>query len=185
MLFDPVLSPISWVLKDWGLIDQNINFLGDAGTPRIASASRTSGAVCPSSPSRSWPDCRPCRRSFTKPRRSMAPSAWQRFISVTLPVIRTIVLITTLFSIIWTFSDFQLIYVLTKGGPANSTHVFGTYAYQIGMNVVGSRPGGRDLALHVPVPGALRRYPAALHPQGGLSMAMVGRTVVRQRLLKF
>jgi multiple sugar transport system permease protein len=47
-----------------------------------------------------------------------------------LPVIRNIVLISTLFSIIWTFSDFQLIYVLTKGGPANSTHVFGTYAYQ-------------------------------------------------------
>jgi multiple sugar transport system permease protein len=44
-------------------------------------------------------------------------------------VIRNIVLITTLFSIIMTFSDFQLIYVLTKGGPANGTHVFGTYAY--------------------------------------------------------
>jgi len=44
------------------------------------------------------------------------------------------VLITTLFSIIWTISDFQLVYVLTKGGPANTTHVFGTYAYQIGMN---------------------------------------------------
>jgi multiple sugar transport system permease protein len=50
-----------------------------------------------------------------------------------LPVIRNIMLITTLFSIIWTFSDFQLIYVLTKGGPANQTHIFGTYAYQIGL----------------------------------------------------
>ena len=58
-------------------------------------------------------------------------NAWQRFLAVTLPVIRNIMLITTLFSIIWTFSDFQLIYVLTKGGPANATHVFGTYSYQI------------------------------------------------------
>ncbi|MDP9358390.1 MAG: sugar ABC transporter permease, partial [Chloroflexota bacterium] len=58
---------------------------------------------------------------------------FQRFVAVTLPVIRSIVLISTLFSVIWTFSDFQLIYVLTKGGPANSTHVFGTYAYQVGM----------------------------------------------------
>jgi len=44
------------------------------------------------------------------------------------------VLIATLLSIIFTFADFQLIYVLTKGGPANQTHIFGTYAYQIGLS---------------------------------------------------
>ena len=65
-------------------------------------------------------------------------NAFQRFLAVTLPTIRTIVLITTLFSIIFTFSDFQLIYVLTKGGPASSTHVFGTYAYQaLGFSALG------------------------------------------------
>jgi multiple sugar transport system permease protein len=37
------------------------------------------------------------------------------------------------FSVIQTFSDFQLIYVLTGGGPANSTHLIATYAYQIGV----------------------------------------------------
>ena len=56
--------------------------------------------------------------------------AWQRFLSVTLPVIRNIMLITTLFSIIWTFADFQLIYVLTKGGPSNSTLVPSYFAYR-------------------------------------------------------
>ena len=44
------------------------------------------------------------------------------------------VLIAALLSIIWTFADFQLIYILTKGGPANTTHIFGTYAYQIGLS---------------------------------------------------
>ena len=39
-----------------------------------------------------------------------------------------------MFSIIQTFSDFQLIYVLTGGGPANSTHLIATYAYQVGVN---------------------------------------------------
>jgi len=38
------------------------------------------------------------------------------------------------FSVIQTFSDFQLIYVLTGGGPANSTHLIATYAYQVGVN---------------------------------------------------
>ena len=42
-------------------------------------------------------------------------------------------LIATLLSIIWAFADFQLIYILTKGGPANQTHIFGTYAYRIGL----------------------------------------------------
>ena len=41
--------------------------------------------------------------------------------------------IVTLFSIIWTFADFQLVYVLTRGGPTNSTHLLATLAYQIGM----------------------------------------------------
>ena len=39
----------------------------------------------------------------------------------------------TLFSVIQTFADFQLVYVLTGGGPANATHVFGTYAYQVAI----------------------------------------------------
>lgn len=58
---------------------------------------------------------------------------WQRFLNVTLPAIRGVVLIATLLSMIWTFADFQLVYILTKGGPANETHIFGTYAYQIGL----------------------------------------------------
>jgi multiple sugar transport system permease protein len=60
-------------------------------------------------------------------------NAWHRFRHVTIPAIKGIVLIASLLSIIWTFADFQLIYVLTKGGPANQTHIFGTYAYQIGL----------------------------------------------------
>jgi len=41
--------------------------------------------------------------------------------------------VVTLFSVIQTFADFQLVYVLTGGGPANATHVFGTYAYQVAI----------------------------------------------------
>ena len=61
-------------------------------------------------------------------------NVWHRFRHVTIPAIKGVVLIASLLSIIWTFADFQLIYILTKGGPANQTHIFGTYAYQIGLN---------------------------------------------------
>jgi multiple sugar transport system permease protein len=60
-------------------------------------------------------------------------SGWQRFRYVTLPLLQPIILIVTLFSVIFTFADFQLVYVLTHGGPQNATHLFATYAFDIGM----------------------------------------------------
>ena len=60
-------------------------------------------------------------------------NAWKRFWHVTFPLIKPIMLVVVLFSMIATFADFQLIYVLTRGGPYSSTHVFGTYAYEIAM----------------------------------------------------
>jgi multiple sugar transport system permease protein len=58
---------------------------------------------------------------------------WQRFWHVTWPLLLPVTLVVVVFSVIQTFSDFQLIYVLTGGGPANATHLLATYAYQIGV----------------------------------------------------
>ena len=58
---------------------------------------------------------------------------WQRFRYVTLPLLKPIILIVTLFSVIFTFADFQLVYVLTHGGPQNATQLFATYAFDIAM----------------------------------------------------
>jgi multiple sugar transport system permease protein len=58
---------------------------------------------------------------------------WHRFRYVTLPLLKPIILIVTLFSVIFTFADFQLVYVLTHGGPQNATQLFATYAFDIGM----------------------------------------------------
>src|SRR6516162_6590635 len=60
-------------------------------------------------------------------------SGWQRFRLVTLPLLQPIILIVTLFSVIFTFADFQLVYVLTHGGPQNATQLFATYAFDIAM----------------------------------------------------
>src|SRR2546425_656274 len=60
-------------------------------------------------------------------------SSWQRFRYVTLPLLMPVIFIVTTFSIIFTFFDFQLVYVLTGGGPANATHLMATYAYSISM----------------------------------------------------
>ncbi|MBS0643571.1 MAG: sugar ABC transporter permease [Acetobacteraceae bacterium] len=75
-------------------------------------------------------------------------TAPQRFWHVTLPLMMPVVYIVTLFSVIFTFSDFQLIYVLTHGGPANATHLFATYAFDIAMGA-GQFGLGASIALFI------------------------------------
>ena len=53
---------------------------------------------------------------------------------MTLPIIKPILIIVTMFSVIFTFADFQIVYLLTHGGPANATQVFVTYAFDLGMS---------------------------------------------------
>jgi len=55
---------------------------------------------------------------------------WQKFFFITLPGIRHIVLIATLLSCLWTFNDFNTIYILTRGGPAGATDILITRIYQ-------------------------------------------------------
>lgn len=60
-------------------------------------------------------------------------NAWHRFWRITLPLLRHVVTIVLLLSTILTLADFQIVYVLTRGGPANSTHLFSTYAFQLAV----------------------------------------------------
>lgn len=55
---------------------------------------------------------------------------WNRFWKVTFPLLMPVTLVVTLFSIVQTFADFQIVYVLTRGGPVNSTHLFATLTHQ-------------------------------------------------------
>jgi multiple sugar transport system permease protein len=81
--------------------------------------------------------------------------SWGRFRHVTLPSLLPVIFIVTTFSIILTFFDFQLVYVLTGGGPANSTHLMATYAYSLSMGA-GQMGLGSAVALSmVPVLGLL------------------------------
>lgn len=139
MLYSGVLSPISWVMENLGLIDGNINFLGKPINAIIS--------LCVANVWRGVPffgvsilaGLQAVPYELNEAAALDGANAWQRFWSVTWPVIKNITLISTLFSIIWTFADFQLIYVLTKGGPANSTHIFGTYSYQtLGYTDIGT-----------------------------------------------
>jgi len=73
-------------------------------------------------------------------------NAWQRFVHVTLPMMRNIIAITVLFSLIVTFANFDIVQIMTAGGPRNMTHVFATYAFLLGIRS-GDIPLGAAVSL--------------------------------------
>ena len=81
--------------------------------------------------------------------------SWSRFWHVTLPLIKPVLAVVILFSTIFTFGDFNIVYVLTRGGPMNTTHLFATLAYQVGLNG-GNLGQGAAIALFIfPLLGAV------------------------------
>jgi multiple sugar transport system permease protein len=132
-MFDPTFSVINWTLFQLGLIHARINWLGD---PVLALISVIVVNV--------WRGVPFFAISLLAGLQTISPElqeaaaidgarAWQRFWHVTWPLLLPVTTVVMLFSIIQTFSDFQLVYVLTGGGPANATQLFATYAYQIGV----------------------------------------------------
>ena len=73
-------------------------------------------------------------------------NAWQRFVHITLPMMHNIIAITVLFSLIVTFANFDIVQIMTAGGPRNMTHVFATYAFLLGIRS-GDIPLGASVSL--------------------------------------
>jgi multiple sugar transport system permease protein len=73
-------------------------------------------------------------------------TSWQRLRYVTLPMMRNIISITVLFSLIVTFANYDIVRVLTNGGPRDLTHVFASYAFQVGI-LSGNIPRGAAVSL--------------------------------------
>ena len=132
-MFDATFSVFNWVLLNIGVISTRILWLGD-GTLAM-------GCLILVNVWRGMPffaitllaGLQTVNPDLHEAAEIDGANAWQRFWRVTLPLIKPIMLVVVLFSMIATFADFQLIYVLTRGGPYSSTHVFGTYAYEIAM----------------------------------------------------
>jgi multiple sugar transport system permease protein len=138
-IFDPQFSVISWSLQKMGLIDQNINFLGDVwnarasvifanvwrGTPFIAISLLAGLQTVPG--------------SLYEAATLDGATRWQMFVKITHPLLTPIIAVVMTFSVLFTFTDFQLIKVLTNGGPAGSTELMATLSYNTA--ILGGRLG--------------------------------------------
>nr|WP_210106550.1 sugar ABC transporter permease [Neorhizobium galegae] len=136
-IYDAQFSIVSWSLIKMGLIERPINFLGD---PNIARASVIAANVWRGIPFVAislLAGLQTIPASLQEAASLDGASSWQRFRHVTLPMLTPIIAVVMTFSVLFTFTDFQLIYVLTKGGPVNATHLMATLSFQRAI------PGGQ------------------------------------------
>jgi multiple sugar transport system permease protein len=129
-IYDPQFSIISWMLQKLGLIDHFIDFLGVPWNARwsVIAANVWRGipfvAIC------LLAGLQTISPSLYEAAALDGANAWQRFRFVTLPMLMPIMAIVMTFSVLYTFTDFQLIYAITRGGPLNATHLMATLAFQ-------------------------------------------------------
>src|SRR5438045_5317453 len=133
-IYDPQFSIISYLLVDvLHLRTSNIDFLGTPWPARFSLI-----------PANIWRGIPFVQISLLAARQTISPSlyeaamldgasAWQRFRFITFPMMLPILAIVMTFSIIFTFTDFQLVYAITRGGPINSTHLLATPAFHRGL----------------------------------------------------
>jgi len=132
-MFDPTFSVINWSLFRLGLIHGRINWLGEPGLALISVIIVNVWRGVPFYAISLLAGLQTISPELHEAAAIDGARAWHRFWHVTWPLLLPVTMVVVLFSVIQTFSDFQLVYVLTGGGPANSTQLFATYAYQIGV----------------------------------------------------
>jgi len=132
-MFDPTFSVLNWMFYKLGMITSAVNWLGD---PELAMLSIIIVNI--------WRGVPFFAISLLAGLQTISPDLHEaaaidgapplkRFWYITWPLLLPVTMVVVLFSVIQTFADFQIVYVLTGGGPANATHLFSTYAYQLAV----------------------------------------------------
>jgi len=137
-IYDPQFSIISYVLVDkLGLLDSYINFLGEPWNARFSLIFANIWRGIPFVAICLLAGLQTISPSLYEAAMLDGATAWQRFKHVTFPMLMPILAVVLTFSVIFTFTDFQLVYAITRGGPVNSTHLMATLAFQRAI------PGGQ------------------------------------------
>lgn len=129
-IYDSQFSIISWALVKMGLIDTYIDFLGSPWNARFAVIIANVWRGVPFVAITLLAGLQTISPSYYEASAIDGATPWQQFRHVTLPLLTPIIAVVMTFSVLFTFTDFQLIYVITRGGPLNATHLMATLSFQ-------------------------------------------------------
>src|SRR5205809_7032228 len=132
-MFDPTFSVLNWLMYHLGLITGRINWMGDPDLAMISIMVVNVWRGVPFFAISLLAGLQTISPELNEAAAIDGAKPWQRFWHITWPLLLPVTMVVVLFSVIQTFADFQIVYVMTGGGPANATHLFATYAYQIGI----------------------------------------------------
>ena len=136
-IYDAQFSVISWALIKLGIIDSPINFLGSGNNARASVIAANIWRGIPFVAITLLAGLQTIPPSLHEAATLDGATQWQRFRYITLPMLSPLIAVVMTFSVLFTFTDFQLIYVLTRGGPLNATHLMATLSFQRAI------PGGQ------------------------------------------
>ena len=129
-ILDPQFSFISWALVKLGVLDRNVNFLGNSWLARASLMVANIWRGIPFFTVGYLAGLQAIPKELHEAAAIDGAGDWQIFWQITWILLLPLTTILTIFSAIFTFTDFQLIWTITRGGPANATHLFVTLAYQ-------------------------------------------------------
>ena len=143
-MFDPSYSALNWILQQVGL--HKVPWLGEAWWARASMIVVNTWYGTPFFLIMYLAALKSVPEQLYEAAAIDGATAVQRLFYVTLPMMRNIISITVLFSLIVTFADFDIVRILTAGGPQNQTHIFATYAFEVGIQS-GDIPLGASVSL--------------------------------------
>jgi multiple sugar transport system permease protein len=129
-IYDAQFSVISWMLTRMGIIHRYIDFLGQPWNARFSVIAANIWRGVPFVAITLLAGLQTISPSYYEAASLDGASPWQQFRYVTLPLLTPIIAVVMTFSVLFTFTDFQLIYVITRGGPVNATHLMATLSFQ-------------------------------------------------------
>ncbi|MCD6156620.1 MAG: sugar ABC transporter permease [Candidatus Atribacteria bacterium] len=131
LIYDPQLGLLNHYLRILGIISQPLTWLSDPKWALYAVIFAAIWKGFPFSTLMYLAGLQTVPLELLEASEIDGANTYQRFWYVVLPVMRPIIVTTLLLTFIWTFNYFELIYVMTGGGPAERTHIFPTYVYDL------------------------------------------------------